>query len=144
MRALLRFLLRFLYRFRCWNEAILVTPGPLLLVANHVSWWDWLLLGVCLEPDWRFVVPTQSGEASWIARRVLGRRALAVDLHSSFAVKRLTEYLDSGGRLMWFPESRLSRTGSLMKFFDGTGLLLSRTRARLIVAYIRGAERLPF
>jgi acyl-[acyl-carrier-protein]-phospholipid O-acyltransferase/long-chain-fatty-acid--[acyl-carrier-protein] ligase len=144
MRALLRFLLRLLYRFRCCNEAILDTPGPLLLVANHVSWWDWLLLGVCLEPDWRFVVPTQSGEASWIARRVLGRRALAVDLHSSFAVKRLTEYLDNGGRLMWFPEGRLSRTGSLMKFFDGTGLLLSRTRARLIIAYIRGAERLPF
>ena len=143
MKAILRLLLRGCYRFRCFNTASLSTPGPVLLLANHVSWWDWLLVAVCLEDDWRFVVPSPRA-GGWIFRRLLARRTLPVDLNSPFAVKRITEYLDHGGRLVWFPEGRLSRTGSLMKFFDGTGLLLSRTPAKVILAHIRGAGRLPF
>ena len=45
---------------------------------------------------------------------------------------------------MLFPEGRLSRTGSLMKLFDGTGFLLFKTNAKVITCYLRGAQRLPF
>ena len=38
------------------NEAVLNTPGPVLLIPNHQSLIDWLFLGVCLEDDWKFVV----------------------------------------------------------------------------------------
>ena len=55
MRILLRWIVRLLYRFRAYNLLVLDTPGPVLLLPNHVSWWDWLLIGVCLEDDWRFV-----------------------------------------------------------------------------------------
>ena len=43
---------------------------------------------------------------------------------------------------MLFPEGRLSRTGALMKLFDGTGFLLFKTSAKVITC-IRGAQRLP-
>ncbi len=46
----LRYLLKFFWRFRAYNEAVLRTPGPVLLIPNHVSWIDWLFVGVCLEP----------------------------------------------------------------------------------------------
>src|ERR1043166_7727239 len=49
MNTLLRWLLRMLYGFRVHNLAVLNTPGPVLLLPNHVSWWDWLLIGACLE-----------------------------------------------------------------------------------------------
>ena len=39
----------------------------------------------------------------------------------------MAEYLQKGGRLVLFPEGRLSRTGSLMKLFDGTGFLIYKT-----------------
>ena len=144
MKRILHCLLRWVFGFRQYNPAVLKTPGPVLLVANHVSWLDWLLVAVCLEEDWRFVTPTARAERNWALHRFFSRRLLPVDLNSSFAVKRISEYLENGGRLMWFPEGRLSRTGSLMKFFDGTGLLLSRAKAKLIIAHLRGAERLPF
>ena len=48
MKTLLRWLLHLLYRFRALNVAALDTPGPVLLLPNHVSWWDWLLIGACL------------------------------------------------------------------------------------------------
>jgi acyl-[acyl-carrier-protein]-phospholipid O-acyltransferase/long-chain-fatty-acid--[acyl-carrier-protein] ligase len=144
MRILLRWLVRILYRFRVYNALVLDTPGPVLLLPNHVSWWDWLLIGICLEKDWRFVTSTTTAQISWFHKRIMiNRRTFPVDMNSPFAVKRMAEYLQRGGRLVLFPEGRLSCTGSLMKLFDGTGFLIFKTRARVITAYIRGAERLP-
>ena len=145
MRILLGWLVRLLYRFRAYNVAVLDTPGPVLLLPNHVSWWDWLLIGVCLEDDWRFVTSSTIADISWLHKRVMiNRRTFPVDMNSPFAVKRMAEYLQHGGRLVLFPEGRISTTGSLMKLFDGTGFLIFKTRAKVITAFIRGAERLPF
>jgi len=124
---------------------VLDAPGPLLLLPNHVSWWDWLLLGVCLDKDWRFVTSSTTAEVSWFHKRIMiNHRTFPVDMTSPFAVKHMAEYLRSGGRLVLFPEGRLSCTGSLMKLFDGTGFLIFKTRAKVITAYIRGAKHLPF
>ncbi len=145
MIILLRWLLRILYRFRAYNVSVLDTPGPVLLLPNHVSWWDWLLIGVCLEKDWRFVTSSTTADASWFHKRVMvNRRTFPVDMNSPFAVKHMAEYLQKGGRLVLFPEGRLSATGSLMKLFDGTGFLIFKTHAKVITAYIRDAERLPY
>jgi acyl-[acyl-carrier-protein]-phospholipid O-acyltransferase/long-chain-fatty-acid--[acyl-carrier-protein] ligase len=145
MRILLRWLVCILYRFRAYNISVLDTPGPVLLLPNHVSWWDWLLIGVCLEDDWRFVTSNATADISWFHKRIMvNRRTIPVDMNSPFAVKRMAEYLQKGGRLVLFPEGRLSCTGSLMKLFDGTGFLIFRTRAKVITAFIRGAECLPF
>jgi len=144
MKTLLYWLLRILYRFRAYNVAALNTPGPVLLLPNHVSWWDWLVLGVCLEDDWRFVTSSTTAEISWFHKRIMvNRRTFPVEMTSPFAVKRMAEYLRDGGRLVLFPEGRLTCTGSLMKLFDGTGFLIFKTRPKVITAYIRGGERLP-
>jgi acyl-[acyl-carrier-protein]-phospholipid O-acyltransferase/long-chain-fatty-acid--[acyl-carrier-protein] ligase len=75
---------------------------------------------------------------------MVNRRTFPVDMNSPYAVKHMAEYLQKGGRLVLFPEGRMSMTGSLMKLFEGTGFLIHKTRARIITAYIRGAQRLPF
>jgi acyl-[acyl-carrier-protein]-phospholipid O-acyltransferase / long-chain-fatty-acid--[acyl-carrier-protein] ligase len=145
MRKLLRWLVCILYRFRAYNTAVLDTPGPVLLLPNHVSWWDWLLIGVCLEDDWRFVTSSTTAELSWLHKRIMvSRRTFPVEINSPFAVKRMAEYLQHGGRLVLFPEGRISSTGSLMKLFDGTGFLIFKTHAKVITACIRSAERLPY
>ena len=141
----LRWLVRLLYGFRAYNQPALNTPGPVLLLPNHTSWWDWLLIGVCLDRDWRFVTSSTTARTSWVHRRMMiNGRTFPVDMNSPYAVKRMAEYLQQGGRLVLFPEGRLSSTGSLMKLFDGTGFLIFKTHAKVITAYIRGAHRLPF
>ena len=103
MRTLIYQLLRLLYRFRAFNTAVLNTRGPVLLLANHVSWWDWLLIGVCLDPDWRFVTSSTAAEVSWFHKRIMvNRRTFPIDTASPYAVKRMAEYLQSGGRLVIF------------------------------------------
>lgn len=145
MSAFLRFLLRLLYGFRVLNTSVLTTKGPVLLVPNHVSWLDWLFLGVVLDEDWKFVVSQTSAETSWLHRKIMcNRRTFPIDTTSPYGVKRMAEFLQDGGRLVLFAEGRISRTGSLMKLFDGTGFLLHKTGAKVITANLRGAYRLPF
>jgi len=145
MKTCFRFLLRALFRFRAYNVEVLKTPGPALLVPNHVSWFDWLFLWVCLEDDWKFVTSSVTAQTSWLHRIIMiNRYTLPVDTRSPYAVKRMAEFLKGGGRLVLFAEGRLSRTGSLMKLFDGSGFLIFKTKAKIITAHLRGAERLPF
>ncbi|MBI4663084.1 MAG: AMP-binding protein [Verrucomicrobia bacterium] len=145
MRKLLRLIVRLFYGFEAFNESALDTPGPVLLIPNHVSWLDWLFVHVCLDRDWRCVTSSITAETSWLHRRIMiNRRTFPIDPTSPYAVKRMAEFLQSGGRLVLFAEGRISLTGALMKFFDGTGFLLFKTHARLITCYLRGASRLPF
>jgi len=145
IKRFLFLLLRLLFRFRIHNEAGLKTPGPVLLVPNHVSWLDFLFLYVSLDEDWKFVTSSASAQTSWLHRRImLSRQTFPVDTTSPYAVKRMAEFLESGGRLVLFAEGRISLTGTLMKLFDGTGFLLYKTHARVITCYLRGANRLPW
>lgn len=145
MIRFLNWLVRLLYGYRICNAEVLKCPGPVLLLPNHSSWWDWLLIGVCLDKDWRFAVSREAAEVSWIHKRIMiNSRTFPVDMNSPYGVKHMAEYLQKGGRLVLFPEGRLSRTGSLMKLFDGTGFLIYKTRAKVITAYLRDAYRLPF
>ena len=117
----------------------------MLLIPNHTSWIDWLFLWVCLDEDWKFVTSSVSAQTSWLHRLVMiNRYTLPVDTHSPYAVKHMAEFLKGGGRLVLFAEGRLSRTGSLMKLFEGTGFLILKTKAKVVTAYLRGAGCLPY
>ncbi len=145
MKIFFRLLFRLLFRFRAFNTAALQTPGPVLLIPNHVSWIDWLFLVLCLEDDWRFVTSSRMAATSvWWKRKIIAnKRTYPIDTTSPYAVKHMAEYLQGKGRLVLFAEGRLSRTGTLMKLFDGTGFLLHKTNAKVITCYLRGAFRLP-
>jgi len=144
MKFFIFLLVRVLYRFRAYNTNVLKTPGPLLLIPNHTSWIDWAFLGSILDDDWRFVTSSTTAQISWMHRLVmLNRRTFPVDPASPYAVKRMAEFLEKGGKLVLFSEGRISLTGTLGKIFDGTGFLLSKTKARAICCYLRGAYRLP-
>lgn len=145
MRSILRFLLRLFFGLKVYHPEVLSAPGPVLLLPNHVSWFDWLLVGAFLDDDWRFVTSSTAAQLSPVHRWIMvNRRTFPVDPLSPYAAKRMAEYLQGGGRLVLFPEGRISNTGSLMKLFDGTGFLLHKTGAKVITAYLRGAHRLPF
>ena len=145
MKTILRFLLRILFGFRSVNDSVLCAPGPVLLLPNHTSWFDWVFLVACIDTRWKFVTSRQTAQTSWFHRlMMINRFTFPVDSESPYAVKHMAEYLQKGGRLVLFPEGRLSQTGSLMKLFDGTGFLLFKTNAKVITCYLRGAYRLPF
>jgi 1-acyl-sn-glycerol-3-phosphate acyltransferase len=135
-------LVKLWFRFRAYNVEVLTTPGPVLLVPNHVSWLDWLFLGAVLDDDWKFVTSSTSAELSWLHRKIMtGRRTFPVDTTSPYAVRAMADHLAGGGKLVLFAEGRISITGALMKVYDGTGFLIHKTGAKVITCYLRGASR---
>src|SRR3954467_5304905 len=145
MKFLLSLIARLFFRFRAYDTAALSTPGPVLLVPNHVSWLDWLFLGIVLDEDWKFVTSSTTANSHWVLRKVMvNSRTFPVDNSSPYAVRDMAEHLEKGGRLVLFAEGRITRTGSLMKVFDGTGFLIRKTNAKVITCYLRGANRLRF
>jgi acyl-[acyl-carrier-protein]-phospholipid O-acyltransferase/long-chain-fatty-acid--[acyl-carrier-protein] ligase len=145
MKTCFHLLLRLFFRFRSYNAEILNAPGPVLLIPNHTSWLDWMFLLVCLKEDWKFVTSSTTAQKTWLHRLLMiNRHTFPVDPASPYAVKRMAEYLNGGGKLVLFAEGRLSRTGTLMKLFDGTGFLLFKTQAKVITCYLRGAQRVPY
>jgi acyl-[acyl-carrier-protein]-phospholipid O-acyltransferase/long-chain-fatty-acid--[acyl-carrier-protein] ligase len=145
MKRFFRALLEIFFGYKTQNEPVLRTPGPVLLLPNHTSWFDWLFLWCCLEDDWKFVTSSQTAQISWLHKAIMvNRYTFPIDPASPYALKRMAQFLEKGGRLVLFPEGRLSLTGTLMKLFDGTGFLLYKTKARVITCYLRGAKRLHF
>ncbi len=143
--VLLRLLLRLLFGFRAYNLEPLRTPGPVLLIPNHVSWLDWLFLGAVLDRDWKFVTSKATANTSWLHRMIMtGSRTIPIDPHSPYAVRAMEEHLEGGGRLVLFAEGQISATGSLMRLYDGTGFLIRKADAKVILCYLRGANRIWF
>lgn len=142
MKLILHIIAKLFFRFRAFNTDVLTTPGPVLLIPNHVSWLDWMFLGVLLHDDWKFVVSRSVAEKSWLHRKIMiNKRTYPIDTTSPYAVKHMAEHLRSDGRLVLFAEGRITDTGCLMKLFDGTGFLLFKTHAKVITCYLRGANR---
>lgn len=145
MKTFLRLFARVFFRFRAYNTAALDTPGPVLLVPNHVSWLDWLFLAAVLDGDWKFVTSSTTAQSNWVLRKVMiNSRTFPVDNASPYAVRDMAEHLKKGGRLVLFAEGRITLSGSLMKVYDGTGFLIRQTNARVITCYLRGAARVRF
>jgi acyl-[acyl-carrier-protein]-phospholipid O-acyltransferase/long-chain-fatty-acid--[acyl-carrier-protein] ligase len=142
MKWFFRLLLRIVFRYEAFGVEALKTPGPVLLIPNHVSWLDWLFLLVVMDDDWKFVTSSVTAETSLLHRLLMvNEQTFPIDPTSPYAAKRMAEFLSQSGRLVLFAEGRLSRTGSLMKLFDGTGFLLQKTQAKVIPCYLRGAKR---
>lgn len=143
MKRFLRILLRLLFGFRAYGAESLRAKGPVLLVPNHVSWLDWLFLGVLLDEDWKFVVSSVVADTSPLHRILMRNgRTFPIDPASPYATRHMAEHLKRGGRLVLFAEGQITFTGSLMKLFDGSGFLLAKTPARVVTCYLRGAGRL--
>ncbi|HEY9240073.1 MAG TPA: 1-acyl-sn-glycerol-3-phosphate acyltransferase, partial [Burkholderiaceae bacterium] len=144
LKTFLRRLLTALFRVRVHGDPESLHNPRTLIVANHESFLDGLLLGVFLPVDAVFVVHTQ------IANRPLFRFLLrfvphlAVDSTSPLALKQIVKLVESGRPVAIFPEGRITRTGSLMKIYDGAAFVAAKTGATIVPVRIDGAARSYF
>lgn len=145
MIPLIRLLLRLVFRFRAEGTEGLRGPGPMILCPNHVSWLDWIFVLVCLDDDWKFVASSTTAQTTWLHRRLMiNSRTFPVDNNSAYAVRGMAEHLERGGKLVLFPEGRISATTNLMRVYDGTAFLIHRTGARVVTCYLRNAVRVKW
>jgi acyl-[acyl-carrier-protein]-phospholipid O-acyltransferase/long-chain-fatty-acid--[acyl-carrier-protein] ligase len=144
LRPLLRGLARLLFRVEVMARQADFKHPRLLVVANHESFLDGLLLGLFLPIDPVFVVHT--GIANNFFFRMLLSQVdyLAVDPTSPMAMKKVIRLIESGRPVVIFPEGRITLTGSLMKVYDGPAFVAAKTGATVVPVRLDGASRSYF
>jgi acyl-[acyl-carrier-protein]-phospholipid O-acyltransferase/long-chain-fatty-acid--[acyl-carrier-protein] ligase len=140
----LRFLSRILFRVAVFGKEGIPETSKLLVVANHESFLDGLLLGLFLPIKATFVVHTTVLENRFFRAVLSLVPHLAVDPTSPLAMKKVIKLLEAGKPVVIFPEGRITLTGSLMKVYDGPGFVAAKTGATILPVRIDGAARSYF
>jgi acyl-[acyl-carrier-protein]-phospholipid O-acyltransferase/long-chain-fatty-acid--[acyl-carrier-protein] ligase len=144
VRWLLRLLLKPLFRVQITGDPQQFNNQRTLIVANHESFLDGMLLGAFLPVAATFVVHAQVVDKWYF--RVLLRFVphLAVDSASPLAMKLICRLVETGTPVVIFPEGRLTVTGSLMKVYDGAAFVAAKTGATVVPVRLEGSGRSYF
>ena len=141
---ILRNLCRVLFRIRCSGGIQQPANGRLLVVANHESFLDGLLLGLFLPIDPVFVVHTGVARNRFFRMVLCLVDYLAVDPTSPMAMKKVVRLIEEGRPVVIFPEGRITTTGSLMKVYDGPAFIAAKTGATILPVRLDGPSRSYF
>ncbi|HEX8553106.1 MAG TPA: acyl-[ACP]--phospholipid O-acyltransferase [Sphingomonas sp.] len=144
-KALVRGLLRLAYRVEVVGGENMPRPGErAVVVVNHVSFLDGLLLAAFLPGRPTFAVATQIARAWWVKPFLGMFDAFPVDPTNPMSAKAMVKAVREGRTLVIFPEGRITVTGALMKIFDGPGMVADKADAPIVPVRIDGAQFTPF
>jgi acyl-[acyl-carrier-protein]-phospholipid O-acyltransferase / long-chain-fatty-acid--[acyl-carrier-protein] ligase len=119
--------------------------GPkAVIVANHVSLLDGLLLATFLPGKPLFAVNSFIAQQWWVKPFLALIEAYLIDPTQPLAMKGLINRVAAGAHCVIFPEGRITTTGSLMKVNEGPGLIADKAGACIVPVRIEGAEYTRF
>ena len=121
-----------------------VTSPNVILALNHVSFLDAGIALSLLGRDPLFAIDTAIAQKWWVRPFARMTRALPIDPLKPMATRTLIQAVQSGETLIIFPEGRITVTGSLMKVYDGAGLIADKSDATIVPIRIEGLERSYF
>jgi len=144
-RGLCVALFRTIYRLRVEGLQHVPPSGPLILVANHCSFFDGFILAASLPRrtyqhmfymgfEWFFRHPV----LAWWGR---GVRVIPVDMDTLLmrALQASAVVLRQGKILCVFPEGERSVDGRVRPFRKGVGILAKELKVPILPAYIAGS-----
>ncbi len=138
LHRLLRLMLGLLFRVQVTGDSDQLLRGRPLVVCNHDSLLDTLLVAAYL-PGAPIVVMPRAIERHWSARlvrRIAECRTFGPG--SGLVIKGLVRDLRQGRPVVVFPQERVSTTGGIMKIYATAGVVAARANADIIPLCIRG------
>lgn len=145
LRDLGAMVFRIVYRIEVVGQEHIAEAGSNAIIAlNHVSLLDAPIAFSVLDQDPIFAVDSSWADKWWMKPVVRHMNALPLDPTRPLATRQLIQAIKGGATLVIFPEGRITRTGSLMKVYDGPGLIADKTGVPIVPVRIEGAEHSRF
>lgn len=132
IRFLVWMLVNVLYRIRATGLEHIPREGPAVLVCNHVSYADALIIGGTIRRPARFVMYYRIFEIPLL--KLLFSTAKAIPIASAReneallteAFDRIDAELEAGNLVCIFPEGKITRDGDIHEFRPGVEAILER------------------
>lgn len=141
LKTLLAALVRLAYRVEVTGIENYDKAGArAVIVANHVSFIDGVLLALFLPGRPAFAID-RTRAAAWWVRPFLGFvDAVPIDTTKPFAAKTLIHAVEAGRRCVIFPEGRITVTGALMKIYEGPAMIADKAKAAILPVRLDGPQ----
>ncbi len=143
-RFLVLVLTRLFYRIRTHGADHVPTSGGALLVANHVTWMDALLIAATQQRRVRFLMARDIYRIRWIQplfrlMRVIPVSASDPPRQVSQSLHEARQALDDGFLVCIFAEGAITRNGNMHGFRPGLERILRKSAHPIVPVYIHGA-----
>ena len=125
-------------------ENLAAVGSPSVIVVNHVSFLDAVLMAAFLPGKPCFAINTIIAQLWWVKPFLSVIDAYPMDPTKSMSTKGLIQAVKAGRTLVIFPEGRITVTGALMKVYEGPGMIADHAHAPMVPVRIDGAQYTPF
>lgn len=143
-RVLLVTAVRVYGRFRVVGADNLPASGPAIVVANHPSDVDPILLGVAMPRTLHFMADVVQFRRGFVGRVIVRLGAFPVHkgVADRTALERALSLLAEGKVVVLFAEGDLYRRAEPSRFHTGAAFLAAHSGAPMVPVAIAGAERI--
>ncbi len=144
MRFVVWIIINLFYRIRTTGRENIPVKGPAVVVCNHISFMDALVLGGSIRRPVRFVMYYKIFQNPFLG--FLFRNAKAIPIASANedadllreAFDRIDKELENGNIVCIFPEGAITRDGNIQDFRGGVEKIIERRPVPVIPVAISG------
>ena len=138
IKLILRLILKLLFKTKVTHLQEIILHEPSIIIPNHTSFLDAVFVFAYLPDDVCFVINTRIAKKLELPLKLINH--VTIDPLSPYSLKKLINIIKEGQSVVIFPEGRISRTGMLMKVYNGIGLIALKTNATLVPIIFTGLK----
>ncbi len=142
--AKIKFLIIFklFFRFKVIGQENIPQDGPFIIVANHSSLLDPVILGASVRPKVIFVAAAYLFEIGWLGYLLRKANSIPVQRENDIkAIKQALKILQQGGVLGIFPEGGIDRQKNNFPVRAGAAYLATKVGVPVVPIKIKGADK---
>jgi acyl-[acyl-carrier-protein]-phospholipid O-acyltransferase/long-chain-fatty-acid--[acyl-carrier-protein] ligase len=139
VRAIFKTYLKTFHRIRVeGRERLPRAFDKLMVISNHASLLDGIILWTYIDVDLRILVNRGRARELLLRPFMQNRYTVQIDTMNPYSLKGVIEEVNRGTALLVFPEGRITRTGNLMKIYEGAGFVAYKTGAGILPVHLGG------
>ncbi|MDD3845167.1 MAG: AMP-binding protein [Syntrophorhabdaceae bacterium] len=108
----------------------------LIVISNHASLLDGIILWTYIDVDLKILVNRGRARELLLRPFMQNSYTVQIDTLNPYSLKGIIDEVNRGAALLVFPEGRVTRTGNLMKIYEGAGFVAYKTGANILPVHL--------